>query len=564
MNTLKTLIVSGFLAFGLAMSDTVWSSDTGGFSQAELDQMLAPVALYPDTVLSHVLIAATYPLEVVQAARWSRNNPGLKGEQAVDRVERMNWDPSVKALVAFPELLARMDRDLDWTQRLGDAFLMQEDQVVDSIQHLRSDAYAQGNLRSNDHVRVVRETEYIYIEPARPRVVYVPYYDPRVVYGSWRWSSHPPVYWHHPPKFRTGVTFFWGSGFRIAPTFYFSSFHWSQHRVVSVHHHHHHHFKRPDRHFSSGREVASFDGARHWKHNPTHRRGVSYRQGVDRDRFVQRQSNASTARSTNRSASTRSAQPRARKDQRNWATERRANLQLNERSSASRSNARQAVERSQSDSGNRSATRAGASRSTAQRSAQSRPDASTTRSAIENRNERQSRSSSSRQQAGSSRNRADANRGAQTQRRESRPSISRGSQSSSRPAASRREAATAPKRSGQSRSAPSTQRSSTPQRSSSTPQRSRSTSGSAQPSRTTRQASGQRANRSASAPSPRASAPARQSRSESAPQRSAPAQRSGRSQRSAPKQRTQRSASSAQRSGSTSRSSTDRRSSRER
>src|SRR6056297_4152988 len=133
MTTTRTRIVivlAAFLALGLASAERASAQAPDGFSQAELDQMLAPIALYPDTVLSHVLIAATYPLEVVQAARWSRTNPEYAGEYAVEAVEHMSWDPSVMALVAFPELLARMDADLVWTQRLGDAFLIQEYQVL--------------------------------------------------------------------------------------------------------------------------------------------------------------------------------------------------------------------------------------------------------------------------------------------------------------------------------------------------------------------------------------------------------------------------------------------------
>jgi len=104
------------------------------FSQAELDQMLAPVALYPDTLLSQILMASTYPLEVVEASRWSRQNPGLEGARAVDAVADKDWDPSVKALVAFPQVLELMNKDLEWTRRLGEAFLIQEAQVMDTIQ----------------------------------------------------------------------------------------------------------------------------------------------------------------------------------------------------------------------------------------------------------------------------------------------------------------------------------------------------------------------------------------------------------------------------------------------
>jgi len=293
-NARIAIILAGCLMLGLGTVAERASAETpAGFSQAELDQMLAPIALYPDTVLSHVLIAATYPLEVVQAARWSRSNPGLDGEYAVAAVEHYPWDPSVMALVAFPELLARMDADLEWTQRLGDAFLIQEYQVLDTVQYLRDEAYASGHLRSNEYVRVVRETEYIYIEPSVTRVVYVPWYDPHTVYRNWRWSAYPPVYWHQPSGYRSGFSFHWGNGHHLQYGFFFSAVHWPSHRLVI--HDHYGYYPRHDKHygkrygkhgyggprFASGRELARFDGARHWKHDRKHRRGVAYRRGID-------------------------------------------------------------------------------------------------------------------------------------------------------------------------------------------------------------------------------------------------------------------------------------------
>src|SRR5947199_904119 len=121
------------------------------FTQQELDQMLAPIALYPDSLLTQILMASTYPLEVVEAARWSRANPSLKGDQAVQAVTQNSWDPSVKSLVAFPQILQMMDEKLDWTERLGDAFLAQQTQVMDTVQNLRQKAYEAGNLTSTDY-----------------------------------------------------------------------------------------------------------------------------------------------------------------------------------------------------------------------------------------------------------------------------------------------------------------------------------------------------------------------------------------------------------------------------
>jgi hypothetical protein len=240
-------------------------------SQAQLDQMLAPVALYPDTVLTHVLIASTYPLEVVQAARWVKDNPKLTGEAAVDAVEQHSWDPSVKALVAFPQLLERLSNDLDWTQELGEAFLADEAQVMASIQNLRQKAYANGSLNDTKHVVVEREREIIIIEPARKEVVYVPVYDTRVVYGDWWWPSHPPVYWHTAGVYYRNSPFHWGISVNVRPWFYFGIFDW-HHRHVVVHHHYYH---KPPRYYPVRHR--HYVDARRWHHNTEHRRGVHYR-----------------------------------------------------------------------------------------------------------------------------------------------------------------------------------------------------------------------------------------------------------------------------------------------
>ena len=137
------------------------------FTQQELDQMLAPIALYPDSLLSQILMASSYPLEVVEAARWSKANPNLKGDQAVQAVAQNSWDPSVKSLVAFPQILMMMDEKLNWMERLGDAFLAQQQQVMDTVQNLRQKASAAGNLASNDQIRVDQQGQSIAIQPRR-------------------------------------------------------------------------------------------------------------------------------------------------------------------------------------------------------------------------------------------------------------------------------------------------------------------------------------------------------------------------------------------------------------
>jgi hypothetical protein len=259
----------------LFAGSVAFAQDRVPFRQEELDQMLAPIALYPDSLLSQMLMAATYPLEVVQAARWSRSNRSLKGEEAVKAVDGMDWDPSVKSLVAFPEVLAQMDEKLSWTERLGEAFLAQQQDVMDTVQHLRRRADEKGNLQSSERMRVVREPEHIAIEPAGPEVVYVPYYSPAVVYGPWWYPAYPPVFWApFPAYYAYGPAFYWGPPLAFTAGFFFGGFDWHHHHAV-VHHHHHHHVDR--RHGVNRRTQ--------WRHDPAHRRGVPFRTAAARERF---------------------------------------------------------------------------------------------------------------------------------------------------------------------------------------------------------------------------------------------------------------------------------------
>src|SRR6202790_839896 len=167
--------------------------------QGELDALLAPIALYPDQLLAQVLMASTYPLEVVSAARFVQQNPSLKGDALDQALRDKNWDPSVLSLAAYPQVLLMMNDMLDWTQRLGDAFLANQQQVMDTVQALRNRAQAAGTLQSTPQQSVVNQDGFIDIEPAQPQYVYVPVYDPTVVYGQWPDPVYPPYYWYPPP-----------------------------------------------------------------------------------------------------------------------------------------------------------------------------------------------------------------------------------------------------------------------------------------------------------------------------------------------------------------------------
>ena len=184
------LLVMVMVPFGAFGQD---AGTAGTFSPQELDQMLAPIALYPDSLLAQVLIAATYPDQVAEADRWMKANPNLKGDALNDALDKMTWDLSVKALAPFPQVLDMMAKETAWTQRLGEAFLAQQADVMDAVQKLRQKAEAAGNLKSTEQMKVVTKGEAIEIEPANPEVVYVPRYDPVVVYGPWWYPAYPPL-----------------------------------------------------------------------------------------------------------------------------------------------------------------------------------------------------------------------------------------------------------------------------------------------------------------------------------------------------------------------------------
>jgi len=296
MKALAKHALSRVFALALALAPgftqvSALAQNQPAFTQQQLDQMLAPIALYPDPLLSQMLMASTYPLEVVEAARWSKAHPGLKGDDAVRAVAQQSWDPSVKSLVAFPQVLAWMDENLDWTRNLGDAFLAQEPQVMETVQTLRQRAQAAGTLRSDDRNRVVSEAGAIAVVPASPQIIYVPYYDPRVVYGPWWWPAYPPVYWRPWPDYyaRPGYAtgFYWGPGIGISAGFFFGAVDWHR-RHVRVEHVNNYYYKTVivnRQNAGDARSAPVNRGPGTWQHDPSHRKGTAYRDPERQRRF---------------------------------------------------------------------------------------------------------------------------------------------------------------------------------------------------------------------------------------------------------------------------------------
>ena len=252
------------------------------FSQEELDQLLAPIALHPDPLISQILMASTYPLEIALADRWTKQNASLKGDALTSALEKQDWDPSVKSLVNFPQVLTMMSEKLDWTQKLGDAFLADQKKVLDTVQSLRAKAQAAGNLKTTKEQTVIVEEKIIKIEPAQPQTVYVPTYNPTVVYGAWPYPAYPP-YYYYPPGYVATSMFAFGAGVAMGAAWGYAwgNCNWNGGDVdIDV-----------DRNTNINRNInrdqakqnlqqrgqANQRGQGKWQHNPEHRKGVSYR-----------------------------------------------------------------------------------------------------------------------------------------------------------------------------------------------------------------------------------------------------------------------------------------------
>ena len=264
---------------------TVHGADAPPLNDEELDQMLAPIALYPDSLLSQVLMASTYPADVADAAKWVKANPDLKGDDAVKKVvaddKGKDWDPSVQSLAAFPQVLTMMGDKPDQVQRIGDAFLADPGRMLDRVQFLRKKAQEAGNLKSGEQQNVSTQTDggktVVVIEPAQPTVVYVPVYQPTVVYGTWWWQPYPPYYWPPPPYYYPGVAFtfgfVWGASIGGVHNSMWGGCNWSHNEVnINVNKHNSLHVNHQVNNNT-------------FVHNSERRRDVPYRDAKSREKY---------------------------------------------------------------------------------------------------------------------------------------------------------------------------------------------------------------------------------------------------------------------------------------
>ncbi|RON24721.1 hypothetical protein BK660_03365 [Pseudomonas brassicacearum] len=268
------------------------------FTEEQLDQMLAPIALYPDPLLAQLLMASTYPGEVAEAVTWSKAHPDAKGDDAVKQVANQPWDPSVQALVAFPQVLATLGQDPVWVQRLGDAFLAQPDDVMNGVQRLRRQAKEAGNLQSNQYQNVTIQNvappaaepaaqsapaapappQTIIIQPADPQVVYVPTYNPTTTYGTWPYPASPPAYYPPPPAYYPGQALMaglaFGTGVAIVGALW-GECDWGNNDVdIDV-----------ERYNNINGNNRINVNQNKWQHNSAHRNGVPYRDTRSREQY---------------------------------------------------------------------------------------------------------------------------------------------------------------------------------------------------------------------------------------------------------------------------------------
>jgi hypothetical protein len=254
----------------------------------QLDDLVAPVALYPDPLVSQILVASTYPLELVQALQWLQRNPSLTGAALTQAAEQQNWDPSIQALVIFPDLVKRLNQDITWTTNLGNAFLGQQADVMDAVQRMRAKAQQAGKLSSTPQQTVTTTSDNgqpeIMIQPANPQVIYLPNYDPAYFWG-------PPLYypyasWFYPPY---GGGAYWGFGMGIPMGLYFGGgwggwggwgwgFGWGGHNIMVNNSFIH-------RYNFNSRGIGSLNGTSAWSHDASHRQGVPYSNSAVSSRY---------------------------------------------------------------------------------------------------------------------------------------------------------------------------------------------------------------------------------------------------------------------------------------
>jgi Protein of unknown function (DUF3300) len=263
-------------------------ADTAKIPNEQLDSLVAPIALYPDPLLAQVLAASTYPLEIMQLQQWLGKNKNLKDKALVDAVEKQAWDASVQALAPLPDVVKRLSDEIQWTTDLGNAFLAQQSDVMDAVQRMRMKAKGTGNLKSSEQqtveTKVIENKSVVVIEPSKPDVVYIPSYDPMVVYGPPVYP-YPPIYYPPPGYYAAGMAISFGVGLAIGAAWgggWGWGCGWGGNNSININNNNN--FVR-----NSNRQnvnnIGNRTGNNTWQHNPQHRGGTPYSNRATAQKF---------------------------------------------------------------------------------------------------------------------------------------------------------------------------------------------------------------------------------------------------------------------------------------
>ena len=296
----------------------------------QLDSLVAPIALYPDPLLAQVLAASTYPLELVQLSQWLDRNKGLQDQALADAVAKQDWDPSIQAMAAFPDLVKRLTQDIQWTTDLGNAFLAQESSVMDAVQRMRLKARNAGNLKSGEQqkveTQVVEGKTVVVIQQANPQVIYVPTYNPVVVFGPPLYP-YPPIYYPPPGYYAAGLFISFGVGVAIGAAWrggwgYGCGWGRSNTIIINRNNYYINHYNRKTINVSNRQNinVANRPGNNSWQHNPRHRGGAPYSNPTIANKYG----------GTARGASMETRQTNARLQQSQGVTRQQANPRPNQ------------------------------------------------------------------------------------------------------------------------------------------------------------------------------------------------------------------------------------------
>ncbi len=271
------LLAAVFVQGTLSSPRAAYAQVISAYAPQQLQQLVAPIAIYPDALLGEVLMASTYPMEVIDAAQWRNANPGTSGDYLTAALTVKPWDPSVKGLTAFPQVLQMMSNNLEWTERVGEAFLADQRGVMDAVQQLRRQAQASGSLYTNQQQAVSLQDGAIIIQPADPAMVYVPYYDPATVFTPWPYPDYTPYAFTAPSGvvYVSNGLFGYTTGIFIVNALWgWDNWNWREHRIDLD--------DRRWRNLDNDRPPAN-EG--HWGFDPDHRRGVPFKDAAVRERF---------------------------------------------------------------------------------------------------------------------------------------------------------------------------------------------------------------------------------------------------------------------------------------